>query len=1049
MSFLTRFNLSEWALQNRGIVLYFMITILILGAISYTHLGQSEDPPFTFKVMLVRTEWPGASAREVEQKVTEKIERKLQELEGLETVRSFSRPGESTVFVVIDGAVPAARVPDLFYQVRKKVGDIQGLLPEGVRGPYFNDEFGDTFGNIYALYGDDFTPAQLKDYADEIRRQLLRVPDVGKVDLFGEQEEKIWIEASTIKLASLSIDVPTLIAAIKNQNAIAPAGYFETPSDRIYLRVDGGFKSVDDIRNLNVRINGRTLRIGDVATVRRGYVEPAEPKMRYMGHDAIGLGVSMRSGGDIVTLGKHLDKEIARIQKILPVGLEFVHVNDQPRAVRASVSEFTKSVAEAVIIVLTVSFFSLGFRTGLVVAISIPLVLAATFTLMYLFGVGLHKISLGSLILALGLLVDDAIIAVEMMMVKMEQGMERVKAASFAYVSTAFPMLSGTLVTAAGFLPIATAHSTTGEYTRSIFQVVTIALLVSWVAAVIVIPYLGFKLLPDHHTATPANTKRSGRWSTLIHFHDWFHAHTQAFYVRFRQVVEWCVRRRGFVLIATLATFIVAMMGFQLVPQQFFPDSTRVELLVDLKLPEGASLTATEAQVHRMEKLLDTHRDDIENYVSYVGTGSPRFYLPLDQQMPSPSFAQFVITTRGIKQREHLRGKLIDAFANERFPALRGRVLRLENGPPVGYPVQFRVSGENLTTLRRIANQVAAVMRANPHTNNVQLDWNEQSKVIRLEIDQAKARALGVSTQDLSTFLNTALNGLGATYYREKDKLIEVKLHGATEERGHLSLLENLSVPTASGKSVPLAQVVKLHYEFEEGIIWRRDRLPTITVRADIYGDMQAPVVSGEIEAKLAPIVASLPNGYLLQTGGAVEESAKGSKSITAGMPLFIITVLTVLMFQLRSFQRVLLVVLTAPLGMIGVTMSLLLFNKPFGFVAMLGTIALFGMIMRNSVILIDQIEQDIRHGETRWNAIIGATVRRFRPIVLTAMAAILAMIPLTRSAFFGPMAVAIMGGLFIATVLTLFFLPALYAAWFRVRKDEPPTVSESDIPSA
>ena len=1042
MSDLSRFNLSEWALQNRGIVLYFMITVLVLGAIAYTHLGQSEDPPFTFKIMLVRTEWPGATAREIEQKVTEKIERKLQELDGLETVRSFSRPGESTVFVIIDGAVPAERVPDLFYQVRKKVSDIQGQLPEGVRGPYFNDEFGDTFGNIYALYGDDFTSAQLKDYADEIRRRLLRVPDVGKVDLFGVQEEKIWIEASTIKLATLAIDLPTLINAIKSQNAIAAAGYFETPSDRIYLRVDGGFKSVDDIRNLNVRINGRIVRIGDVATVHRGYVEPAEPKMRYMGHDAIGLGVSMRSGGDIVRLGTHLDSEISRIQKVLPVGLELVHVNDQPRAVRASVSEFTKSVAEAVIIVLAVSFFSLGLRAGLVVAISIPLVLSATFALMYQFGVGLHKISLGSLILALGLLVDDAIIAVEMMMVKMEQGMERVKAASFAYVSTAFPMLSGTLVTAAGFLPIATAHSTTGEYTRSIFQVVTIALLVSWIAAVIVIPYLGFKLLPDYKPATSPAPRRSGRWHRLVNFHHWFHAHTQAFYVRFRQIVEWCVRHRRIVLVATVLTFIVAMLGFRLVPEQFFPDSTRVELLVDMKLPEGASLKATETQVQRMEKLLDTQRDDIENYVSYVGTGSPRFYLPLDQQMPSPSFAQFVITTKGVKQREHLRSKLITAFANEQFPSLRGRVFRLENGPPVGYPVQFRVSGENLTTLRNIANQVATVMRANPHTNNVQLDWNERSKVIRLEIDQSKARVLGVSTQALSSYLHTALNGLGVTYYREKDKLIEVKLQGAAEERNRLSLLQNISVPTASGKRVPLAQVVKLHNEFEEGIIWRRDRLPTITVRADIYGAIQAPVVSGEIESKLTSIKANLPSGYLLQTGGAVEESAKGSKSIAAGMPLFILTVLTVLMFQLRSFQRVLLVVLTAPLGMIGVTVFLLLFNKPFGFVAMLGTIALFGMIMRNSVILIDQIEQDIRHGETRWNAIVGATVRRFRPIVLTAMAAILAMIPLTRSAFFGPMAVAIMGGLFIATVLTLFYLPALYAAWFRVRKDEPQKTS-------
>jgi len=1044
MSQLTRFNLSEWALRNRGIVLYFMVATLILGAMSYSQLGQSEDPPFTFKVMLVRTEWPGASAREVEQKVTERIERKLQELDGLETVRSFSRPGESVIFVIIDGSVPAADVPDMFYQVRKKVVDIHQTLPGDIRGPYFNDEFGDTFGNIYALYGDDFTPAQLKEYADEIRRRLLRISDVSKVDLFGVQQEKIWIEASTIKLAKLDIDLSSLITALSTQNAVSPAGYFETPSDRIYLRVDGGFKSIDDVRNLNVRINGRILRIGDVATVRRGYDEPPGPQMRYMGHDAIGLGVSMRKGGDIVELGRHLEQRIGEIKRMLPAGLELAHVNDQPRAVRASISEFTRSVTEAVIIVLAVSFFSLGFRTGLVVAITIPLVLAATFAFMNLFGVGLHKISLGSLILALGLLVDDAIIAVEMMMVKMEQGMERIKAASFAYASTAFPMLTGTLVTAAGFLPIATAHSTTGEYTRSIFQVVTIALLVSWVAAVIVIPYLGFKLLPQHRPANSTDALQAGRWNALFHLRALIRSRSEAFYRNFRQLVEWCVAHRAIVLGLTLLTFITAIFGFKFVPEQFFPDSTRLELLVDLKLAEGSSLRATETQVRRMEKLLDGHKSEIENYVSYVGTGSPRFYLPLDQQMPSPSFAQFVITTRSIAQRESLRSNLINAFASGDFPALRGRVLRLENGPPVGFPVQFRVSGENLHTLRKIANRVAAVMRQNPHTNNVQLDWNERSKIIRLEIDQAKARVLGVASQALSAYLNTALNGTGATYYREKDKLIKVMLRGTPEERNKLALLENLSVPTSSGKRVPLAQVVKPHYEFEEGIIWRRDRLPTITVRADVYGDIQAPVVSHEIEKQLQPVLRELPPGYLLNTGGAVEESAKGSKSIAAGMPLFILTVLTVLIFQLRSFQRVLLVVLTAPLGMIGVTIFLLLFHKPFGFVAMLGTIALFGMIMRNSVILIDQIERDIHLGETRWNAVINATVRRFRPIVLTALAAILAMIPLTRSVFFGPMAVAIMGGLFIATILTLICLPALYAAWFRISKHETAPVHDN-----
>ncbi len=1026
-----RFNLSEWALAHRGLVVYFMVAIAILGAMSYTRLGQSEDPPFTFKVMVIRTDWPGATAREVEQKVTERIERKLQELDGLETVRSYSRPGVSQVFVIIDGSVPSARMPELFYQVRKKVGDIRNTLPEGVRGPFFNDEFGDTFGNVYALTGEGFSYAELKEYADEIRRGLLRVPDVAKVDLIGEQDEKIWIELASTKLATLAVDVPQLVAVLQGQNAIAPAGYFETPTDRIYLRVDGAFDSVEDVAALEVRVQGRTFRLGDIARVWRGYADPPAPKMRFMGREAIGLGVSMKAGGDIVELGRRLDAEVERVGALLPAGLELARVNDQPRAVRDSIAEFTRAVAEAVIIVLAVSFVSLGTRSGMVVALSIPLVLAATFLCMYLLGVGLHKISLGSLILALGLLVDDAIIAVEMMAVKIEEGYDRARAAAFAYTSTAFPMLTGTLVTAAGFLPIATAQSSTGEYTRSIFQVVTIALVISWVAAVIVIPYLGYRLLPARHAAPPAGR---GPFAAIARANARM---TARFYAAFRRAVDGCVAHRLAVIAVTAGLFAVAVWGFRFVPQQFFPASTRLELLVDIKLAEGASFDATEREVRRMEALLARHAEGIDNYVSYVGTGSPRFYLPLDQQLPTPSFAQFVITTTGIAARERLRAKLIAAFEDEAFTAVRGRVLRLENGPPVGFPLQYRVSGEDPVRLRTIAGEVAQVMRGHPEAVNVQFDWDERSKVIRLEIDQAKARALGVSSQELAAFLNGALVGLSATYYREQDKLVEVLLRSVPQERERMGLLENLSVPTRAGRSVPLAQIARLHYELEEGVIWRRDRLPTITVRADVYGGVQPATVVASLAPQMETLRAALPPGYFIQLGGAVEESAKGGASIVAGLPLFVLVVLTVLMLQLQSFQRVLLVVLTAPLGLIGVTAFLLLFNKPFGFVAMLGTIALSGMIMRNSVILIDQIERDIAHGAERRDAIVGATVRRFRPIMLTALAAILAMIPLTRSAFFGPMAVAIMGGLFVATVLTLLFLPAAYAAWFRVREDE------------
>ncbi len=1029
------FNLSEWALKHQSFVLYCIVVLGFIGVFSYTKLGQSEDPPFTFKIMTVRTGWPGATAREVEQQVTERVEKKLQEMPELNFVRSFSRPGESLVFVSVKDSEPAAHMPELFYQVRKKIGDIRGQLPAGIVGPTFNDEFGDTFGNIYAITGDGFSYAEIRDYAERVKKELLRIPDVAKVELIGEQDEKIFVELSNTKVANLGLDINAIVATLQAQNVLTPAGSFETPSTRLYLRTSGDFESAESVKNIPVRAAGRTFRLGDIATVTRGYSDPPQPKMRFMGHEALGIGVSMRKGGDILALGANLDRELDRIGKTLPVGLDIERVNDQPRAVRASVGEFVRSVAEAVLIVLAVSFLSLGVRTGIVVALSIPLVLALTFMFMQIFEVGLHKISLGALILALGLLVDDAIIAVEMMAVKMEEGMDRFKAASFAYTSTAFPMLTGTLVTAAGFLPIATARSGTGEYTVSIFQVVVISLLISWVAAVIVIPYLGFHLLPQrraHQTHAPGLLSRLPglRWTAHV---------GRDFYVRFRRVVAWCITWRKTVILVTLAAFIASIWGFRFVQQQFFPSSTRLELVVDLKLPEGSSYWATEAQVKNFEKILDRERDLFSSYVSYVGTGSTRFYLPLDQQLPAPSFAQFVVTTRDLKSREELRKRLIAVLEGEEFSMLRGRVLRLENGPPVGYPVQFRVSGEDLAKVRSLAEQVAAAMRADSALSNINFDWNERSKIVRLEIDQDRARVLNVSTQDLAAFLQTSVNGASVTFLRDRDRLVEVLFRGTHAERARLSQLQNLSVPTRSGKSVPLTQLANISYEFEEGIIWRRDRLPTITVRADIYdAGIQPATVIARLDPGLGEIRKLLPPGYRIEVGGAVEESAKGGASVAAGFPLMLLTMLTLLMIQLQSIQRMVLVVLTAPLGLIGVTMFLLLFNQPFGFVAMLGTIALSGMIMRNSVILIDQIEQDILAGHAPRDAICDAAVRRFRPIVLTALAAILAMIPLTRSVFFGPMAVAIMGGLTVATVLTLLFLPAAYAAWFGVEKHGP-----------
>lgn len=1020
-----RFNLSEWALRNRQIVLFLMLLLAIVGALSYTKLGQSEDPPFTFKAMVIQTRWPGATAQEVSRQLTERIEKKLMETGEYERIVSFSRPGESQVTFIARDSMHSVDIPDLWYQVRKKVSDIRQTLPPGIQGPFFNDEFGTTFGNIYALTGDGFDYAVLKDYADRIQIQLQRVKDVGKVDLLGLQDEKIWVELSNVKLATLGLPLAAVQQALEEQNAVSTAGFFETGSERVQLRVSGNFQTVDEIKNFPIRVGDRTFRISDVADVRRGFNDPPAPRMRFMGEDAIGLAVAMKDGGDILVLGKALEGEFSRLQKNLPAGMQLRKVSDQPAAVKTGVGEFVQVLVEALAIVLLVSFFSLGVRTGMVVALTIPLVLAMTFACMYYLGIGLHKISLGALVLALGLLVDDAIIAVEMMAIKMEQGFDRIKAASYAWTSTAFPMLTGTLITAAGFLPIATAQSGTGEYTRSIFQVVTIALLASWVAAVMFVPYLGEKLLPDLakiHAAKHGTTDgQADPYGT-------------PFYQRVRRLVEWCVAHRKTVIVLTVGLFIASVMLFRFVPQQFFPASNRLELMVDLKLAEGASLANTTAEVKRLEAMLKDHAG-IDNYVAYVGTGSPRFYLPLDQQLPAASFAQFVVLAKNIEERETLRTWLIDTL-NEQFPALRSRVTRLENGPPVGYPVQFRVTGEHIEEVRALARKVAAKVRENPHVVNVHLDWEEPSKVVYLNIDQDRARALGVSTANLAKFLQSSLTGSSVSQYREDNELIEILLRGTVHERTELSLLPSLAVPTDNGRSVALSQIATLEYGFEEGVIWHRNRLPTVTVRADIYGKEQPATLVQQIQPTLDPIRAELPDGYLLDVGGTVEDSERGQKSVNAGVPMFIVVVLTLLMVQLRSFSRTAMVFLTAPLGLIGVVLFLMVFRQPFGFVAMLGTIALSGMIMRNSVILVDQIEQDIASGLKPWQAIIEATVRRFRPIVLTALAAVLAMIPLSRSVFFGPMAVAIMGGLIVATALTLLFLPALYAAWFRVRRD-------------
>ncbi|MEX3761226.1 efflux RND transporter permease subunit [Paraburkholderia phenoliruptrix] len=1032
-----RFNLSAWALRHQALVVFLIALATAFGILAYTRLAQSEDPPFTFRVMVIRTFWPGATARQVQEQVTDRIGRKLQETPAIDFLRSYSRPGESLIFFTMKDSAPVSEVPATWYQVRKKVGDMAATLPQGVQGPFFNDEFGDVYTNIYTLEGDGFSPAQLHDYADQLRTVLLRVPGVAKVDYFGDPDQHIYIEISNTQLTRLGISPQQLGQAINGQNAVSPAGTLTTADDRVFVRPSGQFPTVEALADTLIRINGRSFRLGDIATIKRGYDDPVVTQMRAGGKPVLGIGVTMQPGGDVIRLGKALDAEMLRLRRALPAGLQLTEVSSMPHAVAHSVDDFLEAVAEAVAIVLVVSLVSLGVRTGMVVVISIPVVLAVTALCMYLFDIGLHKVSLGTLVLALGLLVDDAIIAVEMMAVKLEQGWNRTRAAAFAYTSTAFPMLTGTLVTVSGFLPIALARSSTGEYTRSIFEVSAIALIASWLAAVVLIPLLGYHLLPERKRAA----HEAGNTEAREHEHD---IYDTRFYTRLRGWIGWCIERRFVVLAVTVVLFLLAMAGFSLVPQQFFPSSDRPELLVDVRLPEGASFEATLREAKRLEKAL-VGRPEIDHSVDFVGSGAPRFYLPLDQQLAQPNFAQFVITAKSVKDREKLAQWLEPELRNH-FPAIRTRLSRLENGPPVGYPVQFRVSGDDIATVRAIAGRVAATLRADPGTRNVQFDWDEPAeRSVRFEVDQKKARELGVSSDDISSFLAMTLSGYTVTQYRERDKLISVDLRAPKAERVDPAKLVMLAMPTPNG-AVPLGTLGHLRNDLEYGVIWERDRQPTITVQSDVAPGAQGIDVTHAVDRALVPIRASLPVGYRIQIGGSVEESGKGQTSINAQIPIMIVAVLTLLMVQLQSVARVLMVVLTAPLGLIGVVLTLLPFGQPFGFVAMLGVIAMFGIIMRNSVILVDQIEQDIAAGHKRFDAIVGATVRRFRPITLTAAAAVLALIPLLRSNFFGPMATALMGGITSATILTLFYLPALYAMSFRVRNDErePPTPSAS-----
>ena len=1022
------FNLSRWALEHIPLTRYLIAALLIGGILSYQQLGQDEDPPFTFRAMVVRAVWPGATAVQMAEQVTDPLERKLQETPYIDKIRSFSKPGESTIILELRESTPPAETGPTWYQVRKKIGDMAATLPQGVIGPFFNDEFGDTYGSIFALSGDGFTPAEMRDYADFVRQQLLKVPLVSKVEQFGVQPEKVYIEFSSKKFAQLGVPFEQIVNQIATQNQVEASGVLVTPTDNLQVRVTGALKTTELLENLQLRAGNTTFRLGDFAVVKRGYQDPPQDKMRYNGKEVIGLGVSMEKGGNIIKLGEGLDATVKSIRTQLPVGIELERVANQPQAVTASVNEFVKVLAEAVIIVLAVSFISLGLHTkpklridvrpGLVVALTIPLVLAITFLFMRLLDISLHKVSLGALIIALGLLVDDAIIAVEMMVRKMEEGLSRFEAATFAYTSTAIPMLTGTLITAAGFLPIGLAKSAAGEYTFTMFSVNALALLISWVAAVVFTPYIGYILL---------KVKPHGQGESS---HDVFDSPA---YERFRRLVNRCVEWRKTTIALSMGVFALGVFGFNFIEKQFFPDSSRPELMVEMWSPEGTSFAANEAVVKRFEAFL-AKQQGVQSVTSYVGTGSPRFYLPLDQIFPQSNVSQLVVLPVDAQARERLRLKIEDAFRND-FPEVRGRVKLLPNGPPVAYPVQFQVLGPDIGIVRKVADQVKDVMRANPNTVGVNDNWNEAVKVLRLDLDQDKLRALGVTSQAVRRVVNTTLSGTPVGQFRETNRLIDIVVRQPVEERSTITRLSEALVPTSGGGAVPIGQVARVQFVWEPGVVWREGREWAIMVQSDVVAGIQGPTVTTQVDQKLADIRAKLPAGYRVDVEGAAADSSDAEASIMANVPLVLFIVFTLLMLQLHSFSRALLVFLTGPLGIAGAAMALLVFDRPFGFVANLGVIALFGMIIRNSVILVDQIEQDIANGSEAWDAIVEAAVRRCRPILLTAAAAALAMIPLSRSVFWGPMAVAIMGGLLVATALTLLFLPALYAAWFRVKK--------------
>jgi multidrug efflux pump len=1010
------FNLSDWAIEHRSFVWFLMIVAVAAGVMSYRRLGREEDPAFTIKTMVIQQQWPGATIDETLNQVTDPIEKELQQVDSLDYIRSYTTPGQTTIFVNLKDTTKPTDVPGQFYQIRKHVQDIQYLLPSTVRPPAFNDEFGDVYGNIYAFTADGLTFRQLRDYVEKVRLAITNVPSIGKIQIIGAQNEVIYLDFSSRKLAALGLDINALVQTLQNQNAVRPSGVMQAGPERVSLRVSGQFSSEDSLRAINLRVNDRFFRLSDVAAISRSYEDPPQALFRFNGQPAIALAIAARKSANVLTFGDALKNRMDQVIADLPIGVGVHLVSDQPRVIAEAVGGFTEALFEAVLIVLAVSFFSLGLRAGLVVSFSIPFVLAIVFLAMQIQDISLQRISLGALIIALGLLVDDAMITVEMMVSRLEAGDSLKDAATFAYHSTAFPMLTGTLVTVAGFIPIGFNGSAAGEYTYSLFVVIASALLISWVVAVLFAPLIGITILPK--ALTRHDPQHPGRFVRL-----------------FEAILLGSMRLRWGTVIICAGLLAASIVGMAFVQQQFFPSSDRPELLVDLTLPQNSTILETKAQMDRFEKAL-VNDPDIGQWSSYVGQGAVRFYLPLDQQLSNAFFGQIVIVTKSLEARERVTARL-RAIAREQFVGTDVFVQPLNLGPPVGRPVQYRLSGPGIQTVREQALKLANIVGENKHLNVPTFDWNESGRVLRVDVAQDKARQLGISSASLATILNGVVGGAVITQVRDSIYLVNVVGRAEAGERDTLETLRTLQIPTQGGTVTPLLAFASIRNELEQPIVWRRDRLPAITVRATLQDNAQPATAVAELAPAIAEFAKQLPPGYKLAAGGAVEESGKGQAPIISVVPVMLFAMAFFIMVQLQSFQKLFLVVSVAPLGLIGIVAALLSSGRPMGFVALLGVLALIGIIIRNSIILVAQIDDMRRDGYDRWSAVVEATKHRMRPILLTASAASLGMIPIAWQVFWGPMAFAMIGGIIAATLLTLLFLPALYVAWYGIREKE------------